>query len=215
MGRCRPPVDQALPVTRLAMAARRAPARRVAFGADPASARVTVNIGCGRFPRPRTPIRSADPLRGSAGVLAQQPGHRRVKGWHFAFHPDEAGTLVRRCGAGAERHRPDVFRPRLPVVADDHRGGRGRLAWAVRRSLPRQPASRGRTRDSADCGKHLTGCGSPAAAGAGRRRCAGRPGTAGAAELAPGCDWRLIRRSPAPGGHAGAVRSAPQEGSVS
>jgi hypothetical protein len=39
----------------------------------------------------------------------------------------------RRGGAGAQRDRPDVLHPRLPVlVPDDHRGGRGRAAWAVR-----------------------------------------------------------------------------------
>ena len=44
---------------------------------------------------------------------------------------------------GAQRHRPDVLHPRLPVlVPDDHRGGRGRAVRAVRLRQPRQPGSR-------------------------------------------------------------------------
>ena len=41
---------------------------------------------------------------------------------------------------GAQRHRPDVLHPRLPVlVTDDHRGQRGRAVRAVRLRQPRKP----------------------------------------------------------------------------
>jgi hypothetical protein len=43
----------------------------------------------------------------------------------------------------AQRHRLDVFRPRLPIlVSDDHRGGRGRAVRAVRLRQPPEPGSR-------------------------------------------------------------------------
>ena len=70
------------------------------------------------------------------GVL-QAAGRRRGAG------RQPAGPLVRRGGAGAQRHRPDVLHPRVPVlVPDDHRGGRRRAVRAVRLRQPRQPGSR-------------------------------------------------------------------------
>ena len=51
--------------------------------------------------------------------------------------------LVRRGGAGAERHRHDVLPRRLPVLGTGgHRGGPGRAVRAMRPRQPRQPRSR-------------------------------------------------------------------------
>jgi hypothetical protein len=51
-----------------------------------------------------------------------------------------AGPLVRRARARAERHRPDVLPPGLPVlVADHHRHGHRRLVGALRLRQPREP----------------------------------------------------------------------------
>ena len=70
------------------------------------------------------------------GVLAAARGGRGARG-------QPGGALVRRRGTGAQRDRPDVLHPRLPVlVADDHRGGRGRAVRAVRLRQPREPGNR-------------------------------------------------------------------------
>ena len=60
------------------------------------------------------------------------------------------GPLVRRGRARAQRHRPDVLHPRLPVlVANHHRDGCRRAVGPVRLRQPREPGRLARHAPSA------------------------------------------------------------------
>jgi hypothetical protein len=91
---------------------------------------------------------------------------------------EPAGPLVRGGGARAERDRPDVLHPRLPVlVTGDHHGGRGRAVRAVRLRQPREPHRLMRPACASAAGRtvqlRVDTAGSPAGWSSSTLRCAG------------------------------------------
>jgi hypothetical protein len=83
------------------------------------------------------------------GIAAIANSHVFTANAHYVFG-DLRTWGVRRGGARAQRHRPDVLHPRLPIlVADHHRHGRGGAVGAVRLRQPPEHRNRRLMREAA------------------------------------------------------------------